>query len=280
MIKIVTDSTADIPPNIAKQLDITVVPAYIVFGRETYRDGVDLTKDQFYHKLASSPELPSTAAPSIGEYEAIYDRLAEESDAIVSIQLIGTLSAIHNSASVAAANVAVATGTRIEVIDSSQVTMGYGWMAIAAAEAASQGQGVDEIVSLVNSMKPRAHVLAVLDTLEFVHRGGRVGWAQALLGTLLRVKPMIDVWGGDVKLVERTRTMDRALARLVERLRAIGPLERAIVLHADAPSLAEQLADHLQAIYPHWERMITRAGVTIAAHAGPGAVGIACVACH
>jgi DegV family protein with EDD domain len=278
MVKVVTDSTADIPTEMVERLGITIVPTYIVFDREAFRDGIDLTKEQFYAKLATSKVLPTTAAASTGTYEAIYGRLAAETDEIVSIQVAANLSAIYNVASTAAESVASATGTRIHVIDSGQVTMGYGWMAVAAAEAAERGAGVDEIVALVTGIKARSHVIAMLDTLEFVYRGGRVSWAQAMIGTLLRVKPMIDVTLGEVRLLERTRTTERAMERLVERIAALGPLERAVVLHANAPALAKRLMAKVQAIAPGWEPISCPAGVTIASHAGPGAVGIACVA--
>lgn len=277
MVKIVTDSTADIPPELVERLGITIVPTYIIFDGQAYRDGIDLTKEQFYAMLAASKGVPSTAAASIGTYEDIYRRLAAEADAIISIQVAAHLSAIHSVASVAAASVSGAAGVPIHVVDSTQVTMGYGWMAVAAAEAAQQGQAPDDILAMVNTMPARSHVLAVLDTLEFVHRGGRVNWAQALLGTLLRIKPMIDVTGGEVRLLERARTMDRALDRLVEHIAALGPLERAIVLHANAPQLGEQLIARLAGVLPGWEPISTPAGVTIASHAGPGAVGLACV---
>jgi DegV family protein with EDD domain len=278
MVRVVTDSTADIPPEIAEKMGITVVPSYIAFGSETYQDGVDLTKQQFYDKLIASRVIPTTAAPPIGAYEEVFGRLAEETDEIVSLQLVGSLSALYSVAVIAAQNVSKAIGVRIKVVDTGQVTMGYGWMAVAAAEAARRGKTLDQIATLVEGMKPRAWVLAILDTLEFVHRGGRTNWATAVLGTLLRVKPIVEVRLGKVELVERTRTIERSLDRLIERIRAIGPLERAIVLHTNAPTLADRLAERFQAIYPEWEPLIGQAGVTIASHAGPGAVGVAFVA--
>jgi len=278
MVRIVTDSTADIPPEMVEELGITVVPAYVVFGSETYQDGVDLTKQQFYDKLITSRVIPTTAAPPIGAYEEVYGRLAKETDEIVSLQLVGRLSALYSLAVVAARNVSRAVGARIEVVDTGQVTMGYGWMAVAAAEAAKRGETLAQIVARVEEMKPRARVLAILDTLEFVHRGGRTNWATALLGTLLRVKPIVEVRLGKVELVERTRTFERSFERLIERIQTLGQPERAIVLHTNAPALAERLSRRLQAVYPEWEPLIGQAGVTVASHAGPGAVGVACVA--
>jgi len=277
MVQVVTESTADIPPEMAENLGITVVPTYIAFGSETYRDGVDLTRQQFYDKLNASRVIPTTAAPPIGAYEEVFGSLADKTDGIISLQAVGRLSALYSVAAVAAQNVSQATGIRIEVVDTGQITMGYGWMAVAAAEAARRGETLDQIVTLVKGMGPRARVLAILDTLVFVHRGGRVSWATAVLGTLLRVKPIIEVYLGSVELLERTRTTERSLNRLIERIQALGQLERAIVLHANAPSLAERLAERLQVILPRWEPLIAQAGVTIASHAGPGAVGVALV---
>lgn len=274
MVRVVTDSTADVPDDMVAALGITVVPSYVVFGSESYRDGVELTKPQFYEKLLTAQVVPVTAAPSPQVYEEAYRRLAREADAIISIHAASRLSSLYSSATVGSRSVSEAT---VAVVDSEQVTMGYGWMVVAAAKAAQQGATLEQIMALVEGMKPRSRVLAVLDTLEFVYRGGRVAWVQAMLGTLLRIKPIVEVRLGEVLLVERARTMDRSLGRLLDRIRALGPLERAIVLHANAPDLAQRIADQLQTIAPDWDPLIGQAGVTIASHTGPGAVGIACV---
>ncbi len=275
MIRIVTESTADIPRDMVTRLGITIVPSYVVFGTETYRDGVELTKRQFYERLAATNVIPTTATPPPAIYEEVYRRLARETDEIVSIHLAANLSGLYNAASVAARSVSEAN---IAVIDSGQITMGYGWMAVAAAEAAQRGDSLKQVIALVEGMKDRSRLLAVLDTLDFVHRGGRVGWVQAMIGTLLQIKPVINVRLGEVNLLERTRTWKRALDRLMEMVQALGPLERAIVLHANAPDRAELVADRLQVVAPGWERLVGQAGVTIASHVGPGAIGIAFVA--
>jgi DegV family protein with EDD domain len=274
MVKIVTDSTSDIPADLVARLGIAVVPSYIMFGTESYRDGVELTRQQFYDKLTSSRVLPSTAAPPPDIYLEVYRQLAEETEEMVSIHLASRYSGIYSSAAVAAQGV---SGAQIAVIDSEQVTMGYGWLVVAAAEAAQRGASFDEIVALVHAMKPRARVLAALGTLEYLHRGGRVDWMRAMLGTLLRIKPIIEVRTGQINLVERARTLRRSLERLLALVQELGPLERAIVLHTNAPDLASGFADELQRVMPEWKRSIGQAGVTIASHAGPGAVGVACV---
>lgn len=274
MVRVVTDSTADIPADMVAALGIAVVPTYVMFGTETYRDGVDLTMSQFYEKLLVSRAVPMTAAPPPAVYEAVYRRLVNETDEIVSIHLASSLSAVLNSATLAAESVPEA---RIALIDSGQVTMACGWMAVAAAEAALRGEGLEQIVALVEGMKPRSRVLAAIDTLDYLYQGGRVDWMRAAVGTLLRIKPIIQVRLGEVRLLDRTRSLERSLERLLDHVRGFGPLERAIVLHANAPDLAERVADQLGAIFPDWSRLIAQAGVTVASHVGPGAVGIACV---
>lgn len=274
MVRVVTDSTADVPADMVAALGITVIPSYVVFGSESYRDGVELTKAQFYEKLLTAEAVPVTAAPSPHVYEEAYRGLAREADEIISIHAASRLSSLYSSATIGARGVSEAT---VAVVDSEQATMGYGWMVVAAAEAAQHGATLEQIVALVEGMKPRSRVLAVFDTLEFLYRGGRVAWVQAMLGTLLRIKPIVEVRLGEVLLLERARTLERALERLADRIRALGPLERAIVLHANAPDLAQRIAGELQTMIPDWDPLIGQAGVTIASHTGPGAVGIACV---
>ena len=274
MVKIVTDSTSDIPADLVAEWGITVVPSYVMFGMETYRDGVELSRQQFYEKLVAAKVIPTTAAPPPDTYLEVYRRLTEETDEIVSIHLASRYSALYSSASIAAADT---SGARIAVVDSEQITMGCGWLVVAAAEAAQRGASLDEIVALVNAMKPRTRVLAALGTLEYLHRGGRVDWIRAVVGTLLRIKPIIEIRTGEINLAERARTLKRSLERLLALVQELGPLERAIVLHTNAPDLASGFADELQRIHPEWKRSIGPAGVTIASHAGPGAVGVACV---
>ncbi len=274
MVGVVTDSTSDIPADMVAALGITVIPSYVTFGSDSYREGVELSKEQFYEKLLSTREIPTTAAPSPAVYEEAYRRLAAETDEIISIHAVSRYSSIYSSAAVAAKDVPEA---RIEVIDSGQITMGYGWMVVAAAEAARRGESLDQIVALVEGMKPRSQVLAVLDSLDFLYRSGRVDWMRAVLGTVLRIKPIVKVHLGEISLLERARTLERSLGRLLERVQSLGPLERAIVLHSSAPDLAKRVADELQIIMPDWDRLIDQAGVTIVSHVGPGAVAVACV---
>ncbi len=274
MVKIVTDSTADLPADLAARMGITVIPALVMFGSTSYREGIDLTHDEFYTKLVESKIIPTTGAPPPGVYEEAYRRLAQETDEIISIHLAANLSALYNVASVAAATV---SGARIALVDSQQVTLGYGLIALAAAEAAQRGESMTRILERIEGWKKQARVFAALDTLEYIHRGGRVNWVAAVIGTLMRIKPIVQVYEGQVQLVERVRTSARAEHRLMELIKDLGPLEKAVVLHTNAPNRAERLADHVQELDPRWERLIAPAGVIIASHAGPGAVGVACL---
>ena len=193
-IKVVTDSAADIPSELAQRLDITVLPCYIIFGSEVYRDGVDLTPREFYDKLAMSPILPTTSQPPLGLFVETYQNLLQKSDGIVSIHIASTLSGIFNAARVAADAL---SPDPIVVIDSQQLSMGAGWQVIMAAKAAQEGHTLEEVVSLVQAVQPRVRAAAMLDNLEHVRRGGRISRVTALMGTALRVKPLLQIGATD-----------------------------------------------------------------------------------
>ncbi len=274
MVKIVTDSTADIPAELAAELEIIIVPCNVHFGLETYRDGLDLSKEEFYARLKTSPTLPTTSAPAAGLFEATYRELARQTDQILSIHLAGALSAIYSSACLGAKAV---SGVEIALIDSGQVSMGLGWLVIAAARAAQAGQSLAQIVALVEDMKPRIRLFAALDTLEYLKKGGRVGRTVAALGSLLDIKPLIEVRDSAVLPLERVRTRRKALQRLIELVAELGPLEELAVLHSDAPQEARRLAEEISFLYPLDRILIAEAGVIIGTHAGPNGLGVACV---
>lgn len=271
-VQVITDSTADVPPDLVKRLGITVIPCLVRFGERFYRNGVDLTRDAFYALLQRSPV--ATSQPSVGVFEETYRQAAEQGRQIISIHAAGKLSGIYNAACSAARNLPHGV---IEVIDSRSVSLGAGMLAVAAAEAAQRGEPLSAIAARIREMAGRVRMLAVLDTLEYVRRGGRVSWALALIGSLLSVKPLVMLKEGRVDLLERPRTFSAALRRLVERVRGLGPLEQLWVLHTQAPESAQRLADMLADIFPRERMRLVEAGVTVAAHAGPGAVGVACL---
>ncbi len=273
-VKVVTDSASDIPPAVARDLDITVVPCNVHFGERTYRDGIDLTSEEFFVKLVSSPVMPTTSQPSVGVFQETYRRLAKETNQIISINLPAKLSATLNSARLAAQSL---PEVEIAIVDSTQVCMAQGWLVIIAARAARQGMGLADIVALVEDTIPRLRLIAFLDTLEYLQKGGRIGKASALLGTLLKVKPLIQVLNGEALPMGNVRTKQKALQRLVEIVGDLGPLEEVAVMHANAPATAQQLVEMLAPIYPPDRILIGQVGAILGTHAGPGAVGVACV---
>ena len=280
-VQIVTDSTCDVPPNVAAALGITIVPVYINIGEKSYLDGVELTRREFFTNLASYPSTPTTAAPSVGTFTAVYQQLADRgATEILSLHIASKLSATYNSARLGAAEVA---GTAVTLFDTQQITMGSGLLVIAAAEAAAAGKSMPEIVAMLQSQVDRTYIFAALDTLQFLRRSGRVSWSQFGLGTLLRIKPILSVHAGKVAMAERVRTRKRAVARLVSIAEAHHPFERLALLHTNAPKAAQELQLRLQHVLPDGDlagKRPLRMEITpaIGAHVGPGAVGFAFIA--
>jgi DegV family protein with EDD domain len=276
-VRILTDSTSDVPSEVAAGLGITVVPAYVQIGGLSHRDGSssgDLSREEFYAQLPTMPSVPTTAVPPAHEFNMAYRSLAGEADEVIAIVISTNLSGMYNVAHLGAQGV---PGLKVHVVDSGQVTMGLGWMVIAAAEAAAEGQSAQEILALVKDMKPRVHVYAMLDTLEYLRRSGRVSWARAKAAQILRVKPIVEVLLGRVRDLGRTRTRRRAIERLVELTCALGPLERLAIIHSYAPEVNDfrgRLAELCSAT-----RLLTVAVTTIiGAHVGPRGLGVAAVA--
>ncbi len=273
-VRVVTDSLADIPPAIAQELEITQVPCIVRFGDHEYRDRVDLTASEFYKQLVASETLPTTSQPAAGEFEKAYRELTETTDQIASIHVIGSLSGTLNAARLGAANV---SNAKIELIDSQQVSMGMGWLVILAARAAKESHSLEEIKKLVEDAIPRVHLIAMLDTLKYAQRGGRLGKGAALFGTLLNVKPLLSAVMGEILPVENVRTQKRALERLVEIVLASGPIQELSVIHAEAADHARKLKKMLATTFPEEQIVMSETGPVLGTHTGPGAVGIAWV---
>lgn len=273
-ISIVTDSTACVPPHLAAELNITVVPAFINFPAQSYRDGIDLTPAEFYTQLAASPTLPTTAVPPPDAFKEIYRRLGKTSRHIISIHVSSKLSGMLNAAAAAAREL---PDLDIVLIDSRTVSMGLGWHAIIAARCVQAGSSPSEIVARVHRTIPRTHVLALLDTLEYVRRSGRVTFPQAFLGTLLDIKPILEVRPDCVYPVEKTRTFRRALERIIEMVQTLAPFEELAVLHTNAPTRAEDARVRLAHLHPIDRILIVEAGPILGTHVGPGGIGVAAV---
>jgi DegV family protein with EDD domain len=275
-VRIVTDSTSDVPPEMAERLQISIVPAYVQIGNHSYRDGVatgGLSREEFYLQLPGMPAMPTTAVPPAHDFAAAYRSLIGKATEVIAIVVSATLSGMYNAARLGAQEV---PELNVHIVDSEQVTMGLGWIVIAAAEAAAEGKPAQEIISLVQDMKPRVRVFAMLDTVEYLRRSGRVSWARAAAAQVLRIKPIIEVLQGTVGNKGRTRTRRRAMQQLVELTRALSPLERLAILHTYAPDLNEfrrQLAD----LCPFEPSPIVPVTTIVGAHVGPRGLGVAVV---
>ncbi len=276
-VRIVTDSLADLPDEIAQELDIVRVPCYVHFGEASYRDRIDLSPEQFYQKLQTSTVMPSTSQASPGTFLEIYGELAKTTNQIYSIHTVKTLTGMYNSARVAAdaLHSTDPLGLQIEVVDSQITSMGLGWLAIYAARAARYGYALDEITELINDVIPCAHAIAMLDTLDYAVRGGRLGKGAAVVGSLLNVKPIISLVSGQVLLVEKIRTQKRAVERIADIVLGSGPIQELAIIHAAAPEIAEQLRQHFAETWFEEQIMVCETGPVIGAHTGPGAVGVA-----
>ena len=271
-VHVVTDSACDLPPELASRHGIDVVPLTIRFGQEELVDRRDLTPRQFWDRLARSEVLPETEAPSPGAFEAAYRKAAEEGgEGVVCITLSSALSATYEAAQVAAQ--AVADAIPVQVIDSRAVTMAEGLMAVRAAEVSAQGAELDEVAREVDDLVRRSRTFAALDTLENLKKGGRIGGAQAFLGSVLSIKPVIEVADGKVEPESRQRTRGRALRYLADKVRQHEPVQALAVMHGDAPDLTEML-DLLAPVHPREEIVVGDVGAVIGTHAGPRVMGV------
>ncbi len=277
-VKIVTDSTADIPPDLAARMGIHVVPLRVEFGNKSYRDGVDLGGEELYRLMRESPTLPTTSQPSLGELQQVYRDLTADGSDVVSVHVSSGLSGTYNVAVLAAeSDEARPNAGRVAVVDSQALSMCVGWMAIFGARQAQAGASQAEVVALLEEMRHRVRILGLLDTLEYVQRGGRLGVASAFLGTMLAIKPILHMKQGTAQPMERVRTKPRAMHRLVEITAGFGPLEALAVMHGDAPDEAAQLVDMLAPVYPRDQILIGHIGAGLGVHVGPRAVGVCCV---
>ncbi len=279
-VRVVTDSTADLPHEVAHALGISVVPLNVIFGDQQFADGVDLTGPEFYVRLSHMKNLPTTAQPAPGLFSNLYQLLTSDGSDVISLHISGELSGVVGSAHLAAADLGLinpADGPRVCVIDTRSMSMCIGWMAIFAARAARAGKSLAEIEALVRSMIPRVRIMGAFDTLEMLQRGGRIGMAQAFLGTMLAIKPIIQLKDGQVEPMERVRTKNRALQRIAEMVASFGPLDALSVVHGYDDEDAAKLVKMLAPIYPRDQIMIGHIGAVLGTHIGPRAVGVCCV---
>lgn len=277
VVRIVTDSTADLPAQVASTLGITVVPLTVFFGEEAYLDGVELDSASFYVKLAASKDLPCTSQPSPAAFQEAFQRLIDEgAEAILSIHLSSKLSGTYQSACTARDSLPESTRkVPIEIVDSSTISVGMNYAIQQAAGMAQAGKSLEEIKAIAEDTLGRSRILAVLDTLEYVRRGGRIGGASAMLGNMLSFKPIIALKDGGIVPVERPRTRAKAYARVAQLLSEVGAVEHVSIVETNS-EVGQQLGEAIQSVYSgtlqHYDL-----GAVIGTHTGPGTAAIAFV---
>ncbi len=277
MIRIVTDSNSSLPSDLLEQYSITQIPIYVTFGDETLRDGIDLSITEFYKRLANSKELPTTSQPSVGDFESLYRRLLEDDPrrTIISVHLSSQLSGTIASARQAVAMLPFAD---IRVFDSRSISLGYGFMALEAARLAREKASVEAIMEHLADMRDRMEVYTVFNTLDYLAKGGRIGRATHLLGSLLDLKPILTVREGLTAAQGRYRTFNRALSVMHDlALEGAKGQENLLlgVMHADSEDAAQRLAEELEEALQPTMTVIGAVGSGLGTHVGPGAVGVA-----
>ncbi len=273
-VRVVTDSTCDLTPDLAASAGIMVIPVYINLGDRSYLDGVDLTRTEFYARLPDFDPPPTTASPGPEPFRQTYEALAAEgADEIVSIHVAASLSTVCNVATAAARET---QGARVTVVDSQQVSLGTGFLALTAARLAAAGRTAAEIVAALPDQIRRTRIFAALDTLEYLRRSGRVSALVAGLGSLLQIKPVLTVAEGVIRS-DRVRTRSQAVQRILDLLGARGPLSHLAVLHTGARARAEALLAQVRHLAPPGEIPLVEVTPAIGAHVGPEGLGLACV---
>jgi DegV family protein with EDD domain len=271
-VKIVTDSTGDISPEIVKELGITVVPEYVLFGDKTYRDGIDISYDKLYEKLINNPKLPSTSQPTPADFTRVYQEVAKETDEIISIHLSGKLSGTSSSA--LQGKKPVDTKCNITVIDSKSVTMGLGMLVMSAARLALRNEKPEIIVDEITKEMNNIHLFATFDTLKYLALGGRIGKARALFGSILNVKPIITLRDGVFAPVGNFRTRTKAIDKLYELAKNYLNIQEIAVIYSTTPDDANYLIDRLSSLVDNKCLHLARLGPALGVHGGPGTLAV------
>jgi DegV family protein with EDD domain len=276
MIRLVTDSTTQLPPGAAEKYNIAIVPTIVIIGGKSYRDGIDISSAEFYQRLVDADTLPTTTQPSPGDFQRIYEQLVAEGADIISIHIPESLSGTLNSARQAAAMV---KGGQITPVGPPWVAAAQGFIVLEAARAIEAGAGYDDVLQLIEQLSPRQNLIFALQTLEYLHRGGRIGGAQAWLGSLLQIKPILCLKNGRVEPLDRVRTWKRVPQRLVTLMAGLlDPGESSIhvgVIHARNEADAAELEKEIRQRFDVAELYISEIGPVVGTHTGPGALGIA-----
>lgn len=274
-IRIVTDSTAGLSEEVKAELGIVSVPLIVRFGSESFREGIDITNEEFYRRLTTRPDFPSTSQPSAGDFQEVYRELAKTAGSIISIHISSKISGTCQSALTALQDESI--GVRVDVVDSLSVAIGLAHMVIVAARMAKDGADRESILTAAGRLIPRNRIGFAVETLEYLRRGGRIGGAQAFLGSLLRIKPVLHLEEGRVEPLDRARSTKKAVDRLlrfVDEESDGGPLEYCGVMHVRNQAGARQLRELLAARFEASAWYEGELSAVVGAHAGPGLVGV------
>lgn len=274
-IRIVTDSTSDIPPEMAEEWGVRVVPCYINFGDESLLDQVELSREAFYERLVSGPVHPTTAAPPPGLFAQAYQRALEGASAVVSIHPPDRLSALRQSAM--RGWELVRSQIPFLALDAGQLSMGLGWIVIRAAQAAAAGASLEAVEALVADLRDRVRLFAALNTVEYLRRSGRVGWAKGAVSQLLRIRPIIKLYRGEILSGGYVRTQSAAIERLIAAIREIGEIECFTILHSNSPSIAEKFQQRLAELNLPESILTINATPVLGTHVGPGGIGFVAI---
>ena len=271
-VRIVTDSSADLPADLVQQHGITVLPCYVVVDDQTFKDGVEINADDFYRRLQAEGRTPPTAQPTVADFQEVYRELTGRGDQVVSIHVSGKLSGTLNSAEQAKASI---DGAEIEIIDSQLASIPLGLAVLDIAINAAEGGNYHDIADKARQELGTHHGYFALATLVYLHKGGRIGKAQAFMGSILSVKPILKLQNGEAHPVERPRNSERAMRRLVELAKELAPVRRLAVIHSTNPARMAVLKEQLTGLVPAGQIIDARFGSTLGTYIGPEALGVA-----
>ncbi|MDD4635783.1 MAG: DegV family protein [Dehalococcoidales bacterium] len=272
-IKVVTDSTADLPEELIREYGIEVVPAYVLLNGKTYRDGIDISQDELYRRMVDMQETVTTSQPPPADFAEVYRSLLKEVDHIISIQVTGRLSGIYASA-LSAKNM-LEEGSRVHVVDSQLTSMGMGMLTVLAAQMARAGNTIEKIVNEIKAAINNTHIWATFDTLKYLHRGGRIGKAKALVGSMLNIKPLLTMRDGEIFPIGVARTRNRAIDRLIELANSITNIQDMAIVHSTSPDEAQSMKYRLGNISLPRPISISKLGPALGVHGGPGTLVVA-----
>lgn len=272
MVKIITDSVSDIPEDIARELDITIVPVMVNFGNESYRDRVDLTIEEFYKKLDTSPVFPKTSAPSPGVFADAYDKISEKTNEILGIFLSRKFSATYDVAK--AGMEMVKDKCTIELVDSTSAIMGEGLLVIETAKKAMEGLNLKELLDYAGSYIPKIHVRASLSTLKYLYKGGRIGKVESILGSLLNINPVLGIKDGEAFPFAKTRSRCKAIAKMFDHYTGLGKLKAIAVEYGNNATEAMELSRQLAAEFPNIPLYVSTVSPVIGTHTGPNVLTV------